>query len=107
MRIGKINWTSHSNLPILSVDVQPNGYRFITGGSDNNVCVWNLLPVISEKYELMRQPKANQSSDKSSNQATNAVVGNQRGAENGGEESKVYNPNKYSDQNHQRDYQIE
>jgi WD40 repeat protein len=86
MRIGKINWTSHSNLPILSVDVQPNGYRFITGGSDNNVCVWNLLPVISEKYEMLRQPKVQE--DKS-----NLANGINR-AENG-EESKAYNPNKY------------
>jgi WD40 repeat protein len=51
MRVGKISWVKHSNLPILSVDVQPNGYRFVTGGGDGVVCVWNLLPVISEKYE--------------------------------------------------------
>ena len=47
MRMGKINWVKHSNLPILSVDVQPNGYRFVTGGGDGYVCVWNLMPVIS------------------------------------------------------------
>lgn len=51
MRVGKINWVKHSNLPILSVDVQPNGFRFVTGGGDGFVCVWNLMPVISEKYE--------------------------------------------------------
>lgn len=32
MRMGKIDWLSHSDMPILSVDVQPNGYRFVTGG---------------------------------------------------------------------------
>ena len=71
MRVGKINWTSHSNLPILSVDVQPNGYRFITGGSDNNVCVWNLLPVISEKYEMMSQPVDKANEDKQDNELNN------------------------------------
>ncbi len=65
MRVGKINWTSHSNLPILSVDVQPNGYRFITGGSDHKVCIWNLLPVISEKYEMMGNPETNDNSQAS------------------------------------------
>jgi len=55
MRLSKINWVSHSNFPILSVDVQPNGYRFVTGGTDSYVCVWNLLPVISKKYEFMGQ----------------------------------------------------
>ena len=53
MRASKIPWVSHKKFPILSVDVQPNGYRFITGGTDNLVGVWNLLPVISLKYEEM------------------------------------------------------
>ena len=38
-------------MPINSVDVQPRGYRILTGGSDNKVCIWNLLPIISRKYE--------------------------------------------------------
>ena len=53
MRASKIPWVSHKEFPILSVDVQPNGYRFVTGGADNIVGVWNLLPVISEKYEAL------------------------------------------------------
>ena len=53
MRAFKIPWVSHNKFPILSVDVQPNGYRFVTGGIDNLVGVWNLLPVISLKYEEM------------------------------------------------------
>jgi protein HIRA/HIR1 len=53
MRASKIPWVSHKECPILSVDVQPNGYRFVTGGADGLVGVWNLLPVISEKYEEM------------------------------------------------------
>ena len=51
MKLGKVYWVSHSNMPILSVDVQPNGFRFVTGGTDHKVCIWNLLPVISKKYE--------------------------------------------------------
>lgn len=53
MRLGKVEWVSHSKMPILSVDVQPNGFRYVTGGTDHKVCIWNLLPVISEKYEKM------------------------------------------------------
>jgi WD40 repeat protein len=51
MKSGIMHWVSHSNMPILSVDVQPNGFRFVTGGSDHKVCIWNLLPAISLKYE--------------------------------------------------------
>lgn len=34
------------------MDIQPNGYRFITAGTDGFVRVWNLLPVISDEYEM-------------------------------------------------------
>ena len=56
MRAGKIPWVHHQNQSILSVDVQPNGYRFITGGGDSVLAVWNLLPVISEEFEKKGQP---------------------------------------------------
>ena len=52
MKAGILPWVSHSNMPILSVDVQPNGFRFVTGGSDHKVCIWNLLPAISARYEM-------------------------------------------------------
>ena len=39
-------------MPINSVDVQPRGYRILTGGNDNKVCIWNLLPIASRKYEM-------------------------------------------------------
>ena len=64
-------------MPILSVDVQPNGFRFVTGGSDNKVCVWNLLPVISEKHERMGRTQKN---------AQNSIP---RRNSNGNEEVKV------------------
>lgn len=56
MKLGIMQWVTHSNMPILSVDVQPNGFRFITGGSDSKLCLWNLLPAISSRYE--RGPSA-------------------------------------------------
>ena len=59
MRIGKIPWVSHSNMPILTVDVQPNGYRFVTGGGDYRVCVWNLLPVVSARHEAREHIEKN------------------------------------------------
>ena len=52
MRSSTIDWMNHGNMPINSVDVQPRGYRILTGGSDNKVCIWNLLPIISREYEL-------------------------------------------------------
>lgn len=42
----------HGNMPINSVDVQPRGFRILTGGSDNKICIWNLLPIVSREYEL-------------------------------------------------------
>ena len=51
MKSGIMHWVTHQNYPILSVDVQPNGFRFVTGGTDNKVCVWNLLPALSSRYE--------------------------------------------------------
>ena len=55
MRVGKVNWHFHKNLPIHTIDLQPSSYRFVTGGTDNLVCVWNLLPVISEEHEMRKR----------------------------------------------------
>lgn len=52
MRVAKIRWVSHTKTTILSVDVQPSGYRFITGGADAYVRIWNLMPVISFDHEM-------------------------------------------------------
>ncbi len=63
MKLGKINWTFHNNLPIHSIDLQPNSFRFVTGGSDGKVCVWNLLPVIAEKYEVKNNRGQSENND--------------------------------------------
>jgi WD40 repeat protein len=39
-------------MPINSVDVQPKGFRVLTGGNDNKVCIWNLLPIVKREYEI-------------------------------------------------------
>ena len=39
-------------MPIWSIDAQPKGYRLLTGGGDNKVKIWNILPIISAKHEL-------------------------------------------------------
>lgn len=51
MRSGLVHWISHKRSPINCVDVQPNGYRLITGGDDETIKIWNLLPILSDKYE--------------------------------------------------------
>lgn len=56
MRASTIDWIQHGNMPINSVDVQPRGYRVLTGGNDNKVCIWNLLPILQRKYEVLGRP---------------------------------------------------
>jgi len=58
MRATTVDWIQHGNMPINSVDVQPRGYRILTGGNDNKVCVWNLLPVLSRKHEAANDQAA-------------------------------------------------
>jgi WD40 repeat protein len=53
MKASTVDWIQHGNMPINSVDVQPRGYRILTGGSDNKVCIWNLLPIISKQQEIL------------------------------------------------------
>lgn len=69
MRASTIDWISHANMPINSVDVQPRGFRVLTGGNDNKVCIWNLLPVVSRQYEVRGVPTSNSpSADKPSSE---------------------------------------
>jgi WD40 repeat protein len=52
MRASTIDWIQHGNMPINSVDMQPKGFRILTGGNDNKVCIWNLLPIVKRQYEI-------------------------------------------------------
>jgi WD40 repeat protein len=52
MRASTVDWIQHGNMPINSVDVQPRGFRILTGGNDNKVCIWNLLPIVKREYEI-------------------------------------------------------
>ncbi|KAE8682443.1 Protein HIRA [Hibiscus syriacus] len=41
----KPSWVSHEGMQIFSIDVQPGGLRFATGGGDHKVRIWNLKSV--------------------------------------------------------------
>ncbi|GAV58578.1 WD40 domain-containing protein/Hira domain-containing protein [Cephalotus follicularis] len=38
-------WVRHEGMQIFSIDVQPGGHRFSTGGGDHKVRIWNLKSV--------------------------------------------------------------
>ncbi|XP_073014379.1 protein HIRA-like isoform X1 [Typha latifolia] len=41
----KPNWIRHEGLQIFSIDIQPGGLRFATGGGDQKVRIWNMKSV--------------------------------------------------------------
>uniref|UniRef100_A0A1D1YTX4 Protein HIRA n=1 Tax=Anthurium amnicola TaxID=1678845 RepID=A0A1D1YTX4_9ARAE len=41
----KPSWIRHEGMQIFSIDIQPGGLRFATGGGDHKVRVWNLKSV--------------------------------------------------------------
>ncbi|GMG98458.1 hypothetical protein Nepgr_000298 [Nepenthes gracilis] len=41
----KPSWVRHEGLQIFSIDVQPGGLRFATGGGDQKVRIWNIKSV--------------------------------------------------------------
>ncbi|KAG2328023.1 hypothetical protein Bca4012_037061 [Brassica carinata] len=45
-------WVKHEGLQIFSIDVQPNGERFATGGGDHKVRIWNMKSVDTELKNL-------------------------------------------------------
>eukprot|EP01133_Synstelium_polycarpum_P007439 gene7439-8704_t len=51
MKILKPTWINHSGFPIFSVDVHPDGSRFATGGGDNKIKIWSMLPVAVREVE--------------------------------------------------------
>ncbi|KAI3706479.1 hypothetical protein L6452_24259 [Arctium lappa] len=38
----KPNWVRHEGMQIFSIDIQPGGLRFATGGGDHKVRIWNM-----------------------------------------------------------------
>ncbi|KAK7274242.1 hypothetical protein RIF29_15323 [Crotalaria pallida] len=41
----KPSWVRHEGMQIFSIDVQPGGFRFVTGGGDHKVRIWNMKSV--------------------------------------------------------------
>ncbi|KAM0899457.1 hypothetical protein ACQ4PT_021315 [Festuca glaucescens] len=41
----KPSWVRHEGLQIFSIDIQPSGLRFATGGGDQKVRIWNMKSV--------------------------------------------------------------
>ena len=53
LRLINPSWVSHADekgesLAIGSVDVHPDGSRFVTGGADHRVKIWSMTPVLEE-----------------------------------------------------------
>ncbi|KAE9616739.1 hypothetical protein Lal_00034826 [Lupinus albus] len=41
-------WVRHEGMQIFSIDVQPGGLRFVTGGGDHKVRIWNMKSVCTD-----------------------------------------------------------
>ncbi|KAH8497997.1 hypothetical protein H0E87_017059 [Populus deltoides] len=41
----KPSWVRHEGMQIFSIDIQPGGHRFATGGGDHKVRIWNMNSV--------------------------------------------------------------
>ena len=87
MRASTVDWIQHGNMPINSVDVQPRGYRILSGGNDNKVCIWNLLPIISRKYEMKGMRPSDSGPDGQLNKSSGGNVN--KSAQNVAEERKI------------------
>jgi len=54
MKIVKPGWVNHDGKPIFSVDIHPDGSRFVTGGQGDDsgkIVIWNMAPVRDESQE--------------------------------------------------------
>ncbi|XP_075424653.1 protein HIRA isoform X2 [Ascaphus truei] len=54
MKLLKPTWVNHNGKPIFSVDIHPDGTKFVTGGQGQDsgkVVIWNMPPVLKEEDE--------------------------------------------------------
>jgi len=49
--VSKPGWVSHDEKPITSIDVHPDGTRFVTSGNDGKVKLWAMRPCTDEAAE--------------------------------------------------------
>ena len=49
--ISKPEWVTHDGQPIFSVDIHPDGTRFVTAGQDHAIKLWSMAPVLEESSE--------------------------------------------------------
>lgn len=47
----KPSWIRHEDMQIFSIDIQPGGLRFATGGGDHKVRIWSMKPVARDYDE--------------------------------------------------------
>jgi len=55
MRLLKPGWVSHEGRPLFSIDIHPDGSRFVIGGQGDDsgkVTIWNMAPVQNEEDEM-------------------------------------------------------
>lgn len=60
MQLFKPPWVTHGGNPILSVDIHPDGTRFVTGGQDGDagrVSIWSMVPLVQPDVESSDVPK--------------------------------------------------
>ncbi|KAL5710677.1 hypothetical protein ACHQM5_021213 [Ranunculus cassubicifolius] len=48
----KPSWIKHGSMQIFSIDIQPGGLRFATGGGDHKVRIWNMKCVVVETEDV-------------------------------------------------------
>ena len=57
VRIVKPGWVQHGQekngkaRPIFSIDIHPDGQRFVTAGGDNTIKIWSMAPMLNEAAE--------------------------------------------------------
>ncbi|KAJ3681559.1 hypothetical protein LUZ60_016048 [Juncus effusus] len=55
----KPTWVKHEGLQIFSIDIQPGGLRFATGGGDQKVRIWDMKSIGEEETTETLNPNTN------------------------------------------------